>query len=469
MRWLLLLLLLITLTGCTRSPLESTSQGRSTVSLPAMEVTPALRAMSSAIPQSTMAALQPSVTALLPTAIAAPTPSAIPAPLPLPTLAALVEPDSPLEQELAQYSANALLYTRPDRFLVLGDGQGRHNLWLTSGICNMENDSTEQRAIWSADGRYLAISCNREPGSDMILTTVLDTQTGQPQPLDLPVGEVLPHQWSPGAQRLLIRALNGSEWYVYDAETGRVDTLLSLRESHAMAAWSPDGQRVALVGKHHDDQDAIIVVSYNGTQLRQYVIQPVDGYEGLGGALQWSADGRTLLFNRQVMTETGSRIYEAIGLNLENGTSDILATNRFSPLEFIWSPDGHWLFMGYAGQAGSHLGRWSLYRADGRLERVLSSEPDRDDSAIQWLPDSQGYVLFSVHLHVGVELRLGRIDGTEQVLARFLDTGPALPTLAISPDRTLIAAGLSERGIVILDRQGQQLALLPGRINMWRP
>ena len=145
MRWLLLLLLLITLTGCARSPLESTSQGRSTVSLPAMEVTPALRAMSSAIPQSTMAALQPSVTALLPTAIAAPTPSAIPAPLPLPTLAALVEPDSPLEQELAQYSANALLYTRPDRFLVLGDGQGRHNLWLTSGICNMENDSTEQR------------------------------------------------------------------------------------------------------------------------------------------------------------------------------------------------------------------------------------------------------------------------------------------------------------------------------------
>jgi Tol biopolymer transport system component len=392
-----------------------------------------------------------------------------PPPRASPTLAPLATPALPLRQLLHDSVDDVLLYARTDRFLMLTDVHNQRPLWVTAGICNLVNDSTEQSGQWSVDGRYLAVTCNREQQSDRIQTSILDTVTGKVQILLL--HETVQVRWSPTSPQVLIQSFtgDGSTWDVVDARSQQITTLTTITDQNSAAAWSPDGTRVALTGHRENPPDTVTIMRSDGSQQRRVPVGDQPGATGLFGPISWSPDGTFLLLNRQLPLQPNTATYQALRLDIDSGQSQILADGLHAVLEFSWSPDGAWFVMGQGGQPGSHLGRWALYRADGTLIHYISVDPQRDDIAIRWLPDSQRLVIMAVRLSVGVEVILRDLQGHETVIARYPNTGPGFPALAIAPSGTYVAVHLSTQGIAILDLAGQEQVMLPGRINAWRP
>jgi len=388
-------------------------------------------------------------------------------PVPSPTLAPLATPVLPLNVALHQYVGDALLYTRPDRFLMITDSRNHQSLWLTSGICTMVNDRTEQRGLWSIDGRYLAVTCNQDQNSDRIQTSIVDTQTGKVQQVKL--RETSSDSWSPTTPQLLVREVNAATWYVVDARTGQITKLIALSDPNSSAAWSRDGTRVAVTGHRAGQPDAVYILNSDGSHPRRLPVDDVSSSTALPGPVSWSPDGTFLLINRQLSPAPNTYAYQALRLDVGNGHTQILVDTPHATLEFYWSPDGAWFVMGQPGQPGSHVGRWSLYRADGTFLHAISTDPQRDDIAIRWLPDSQRFVIMAVRLTVGVEIITSDLQSNETVIARYPKNGPGFPALAIAPSGTLVAVHLSEQGIAILNLAGQEQAILPGRIDAWRP
>jgi Tol biopolymer transport system component len=145
--------------------------------------------------------------------------------------------------------------------LMITDSHNQQLLWLTDGICNMVNDSTEQGGRWSVGGRYLAITCNQDQNSDIVYTSILDTQTGKVQ--SVPLRETITDSWSPIARYLLIRHANldgdGVDWYVVDARTRKITKLTTLSDQNSAAVWSPDGTRVAITGYSVGQPNAVAI------------------------------------------------------------------------------------------------------------------------------------------------------------------------------------------------------------------
>ena len=448
-----ILILLTLLVGCTGTP-ETNNQTINDMTQVSPQVTLA--------PEPTQ--MDASTDSLPPTA----TPSTLPTPIEQPTPASPATPEVPLEQALNRFTDDALVYARRDRFLMITDVSSQQQTWLTEQICNMENFGAEQSGIWSVDGRYLAITCNRDPGSDITITTLLDTQTGQIQPLDFEAEWIFAHSWSPITPKVLVsHGFGPVDWYVVDAPTGQHTKLITLSDTNASADWSPDGKHIAITGSE-DETDVVYIINVDSGAIREFRTDQIPDYYSLN-AISWSPDESFLLLNRQLNPAPDTYTHQAIRLDAETGAVQILTDHLHNTPEFQWSPDGSWFIIGHPGRFEAPLGQWSLYDANGTFIRNLSTDSERDDIAIRWLPNSQQFVIMTVRLDFGVEVILSDLEGNEQVLARYPDKGPSFPALAIAPSGSYIAVGLSELDIAIVDVQGNEQSMIQGRIKRWRP
>lgn len=458
---IVIITLLVFLAGCATAPQTVISPTNVTVQSPLPFAVP------TRVPLPTFQATSTTAPIIVPSR--QPIAPIQPTLVPQATLVPLVTPAMPLNQAIHQYTGDALLYTRPDRFLMLTDPSAHQPLWLTAGICNLENGSTEQGGEWSVDGRYLAVTCNQAPNSDLIQTSILDTFTGKVQPI--PLQDATSDSWSPVHPQVLIRQFNGDgvDWYVVNARTQKITQLVKGSDQNAAAAWSPDGMHIAITGYRMGQLDAVTLLDNNGSHVRQLSVADDRSATGLLGPISWSSDGTFLLLNRQRNPSPHIYTYQALRLDVGTGQSQILVDSSLAVLEFHWSPDGAWFVMGQPGQPSSHLGRWSLYDADGTLLHAISTNSQRDDIAIRWLPNSQLFVIMAVRLNVGVEIITSDLQSNETVIARYPNNGPGFPALAIAPSGAFLAVYLSGQGITILNVAGQEQALMSGRINAWRP
>ncbi len=115
-------------------------------------------------------------------------------------------------------------------------------------------------AKWSPDGRYLAaLTTVGEPAVKMIDLTILDMSTGETRRLDLGHEYLYNLSWSPNSRDLVIMAeadrydptrRNQYDLYLVDAATGDSRQMLAghifMFSGAYGAAWSPDGQEIAL-------------------------------------------------------------------------------------------------------------------------------------------------------------------------------------------------------------------------------
>ncbi len=232
---------------------------------------------------------------------------------------------------------------------------------------------------FSPDGRSLAYHSSNDLGLDQVLVQGVSDE----KPRVLGVGSY--PQWSRDGKRVLFsrRRLNEYGLYVARADGSENEESLKPIAKGQIGRWSPDEKRLAAVVPHIEggkDRWQIQVVPSGSAQANFRHTLP----ENFGQiqSLEWSPDGRSLLFTTS--SPSGTELHV---LNLNSPE-----TKRLPEGENVrnagfgsWSPDGREILfrMGpdpASGSSGSS--RLCVMKTDGTGVRPI------------WNPTSQGQVIF---------------------------------------------------------------------------
>ena len=199
--------------------------------------------------------------------------------------------------------------------------------------------------------------------------------------------------------------------------------------------WSPDGTKIAFLGKRMDTAEyvaEVYVMNATGTGLKQLTNLHNSTYSP-----QWSPDGTKVLFSSRPLSndhDYGVQIYviNADGsgqINLSNYTGD-----DNNPK---WSPDGTKIaFNRFAYYNNSFGSRAYVVNADGTGLKQLAL-PDgafyTNSYIFGWSPDGTK-IIFRAYGPTADETIIMNIDGTAK--EKFKDTNKILMNL--SPDRTKV-------------------------------
>lgn len=150
---------------------------------------------------------------------------------------------------------------------------------------------------WSPDGRNLAF--NRTSPRDSAGTWIVDL-AGERAPYRLDLGDVLGEMpdWSPDGSRIALGGYDGSggrNLYVWSIPEQKLRRLTNQRGEEGYPRWAPDGRRIA----YTTDSGIRVIDADTGAD------HAVPGTDQVGlSAWQtsdWSPDGRTIVYSRQVL------------------------------------------------------------------------------------------------------------------------------------------------------------------------
>ncbi|MBI3242658.1 MAG: PD40 domain-containing protein [Chloroflexi bacterium] len=180
-----------------------------------------------------------------------------------------------------------------------------------------------------------------------------------------------------------------------DTNAGKTSELLLPDTLYGPMAWSPDGQRLAILIRAFDKVE-IYVVDIATLQQTLVLDMPADN-PGAGPLLSlfshdiaWSPDGAKLAFTVYWPSEKPSGEYTSQGdiylLTFEGGElsrlTDSPSFNDFSP---SWSPSGRSVLYVTAPVNNIFAGRLSIITVDGSCKKIIPSPSNIGDAA--WSPE----------------------------------------------------------------------------------
>lgn len=238
-------------------------------------------------------------------------------------------------------------------------------------------------------------------------------------------------RWSPTGDRIAFvsNSGEGSEIYLYWAETGALARLTQLENNPSSLEWSPDGKNIAFTMKvnakapviakmpekpenanwakppritdrlkHEADGSGyikpgfthIFSISAEGGTPRQLTSGDFNHH----GGLSWSPDGNKIYFsaNRSEDWEYDFRNSEVYAVNVKNGNIEEL-TQRSGPDEApIISPDGKFIaYLGYEDRVQTYqIQQLQIMNVDGSEKKLISDKLDRSISDPVWASNSKG-------------------------------------------------------------------------------
>ena len=158
--------------------------------------------------------------------------------------------------------------------------------------------------------------------------------------------------------------------------------------------WSPDGRRLAYVGG--------LVNSDNTPGMTLFVTDPDNNHplalkEGMGGGIDWSLDGKRILFDYPYNFAIDLKGKGIWSLDVDNGSVVNIIPPKEEDRYFQalpeWSPDGQWIKYCYMLQEGALP--CEMYRLSDGLISSLDSKSIGEQftpSQINWSPDSSQLV-----------------------------------------------------------------------------
>lgn len=230
-------------------------------------------------------------------------------------------------------------------------------------------------------------------------------------------------------------------------------------------AWSPDGQWLAFVGGD-GVRDDVYVVRADGSALTRVTGTAV----GEKGPV-WSPDGGRLAYTVGPSTGIPSSIH-VVG---RDGRSDevVLRGPDVGVVELQdWSPDGRTLlFTKDVSSEGGHIALWAM-APDGSDQRLLRAEEGDFGSGARYSPDGT-QIAFQADLDGGC---IYRSDPLVQRLTRVTTGCSQGGSLSWSPDGTQLALGGGAHGpvdLVVADvgSDRRQTVTTGSRVSYvdWRP
>jgi Tol biopolymer transport system component len=258
---------------------------------------------------------------------------------------------------------------------------GLQNIWLYNPDSDQERRVTNTRAfrafvnqaVWSSNGRYLAIDYAQNPTGIEIydLTAQSSVEVSSKThsslrdwPHDLLGVEQLPNG------TLKVDPRSRLQTYFWE-------------QSHPV--WIEQDRRVVFMAPASEDRVALFVVDVDGTELRELL----PSLPGLAGLPTLTPDGQTLAFVRYPAWNARDRVEIAlVNLSTKAITSLVVLPAPSSDDELYisgldWSPDGRYLAF-----SSNHEGESDIYiiASDGQAWMNLTDEIDGDAVNPIWRP-----------------------------------------------------------------------------------
>jgi dipeptidyl aminopeptidase/acylaminoacyl peptidase len=302
----------------------------------------------------------------------------------------------------------------------------------------------------SPDGSRIAyVRRTNDVMTDQAVSSIwlVDTRSGRQTPLVTGEGSHVSPRWSPDGERLAYVSTEsggGPELHVRWMDSGESANITALPEAPAAIAWSPDGTRLAYTARVAGEPvvlgaapakpegaewgaplqiiDRVTYRRDGGGYIKPGTMQLflVDAAGGAprqltfgeydnGGTVEWSPDGRTLLFsaNRREDWELEPLRGDIYALDTASGAIRAL-TSRVGPdMAPQYAPDGRRIaYLGFddVGNAFDQTGLWVM-NADGTDHRRVAPGFDRGFDGLEWTEAG----LFASYEDEG-EHRVARVD-----------------------------------------------------------
>jgi Tol biopolymer transport system component len=295
---------------------------------------------------------------------------------------------------------------------------------------------------FSPDGRYIAYDALVEEDSPRRDIFLLAVETRKETALvgDPAIDRVL--DWTPDGTRLLFDSDRGMEpgsgrraWLVEAADgvAAGAPTLVTpeLRVTRGLG-FDRDGSYYYCCGPAPDQpRGGLYLADFDPTTGELEAPRLTAG--GIGGAVDWSPDGRYLAYAYHSYPFPSTLGIRAVESGEEHRVPLTLRPNQ--PFALQWSPDGGWLL----AQARDHRDQWGVYRIDAKTGRAAAVLQEPGVRWPAWLHDGRvAYVLPDDS------------DDSQRIFVRDLGTSedrdlcrvpaPAhLSQLAVSPDDRWLA------------------------------
>jgi Tol biopolymer transport system component len=143
---------------------------------------------------------------------------------------------------------------------------------------------------WAPDGQFLVFPSARAGSRNLWRVSIAG---GVPEALTTGPGDDLDPVGSPDGRTLLFANVKRT-WavVVHDVKSGGRRTLLEKRTPLVFPTYSPDGRRIALMGRNSRGETHLFVMNADGSNLTAVT----DGAGELNIMPRWSSDGETLYF-----------------------------------------------------------------------------------------------------------------------------------------------------------------------------
>lgn len=239
-----------------------------------------------------------------------------------------------------------------------------------TGYRQLTNNSTNTYypAI-SPDGASIVYAVNKYDDFDLYLLVLSNSKLFQ---LTSNIGNSFSPDFSPDGKQILFanKAAEGPSSLWAMGRTGENPHLLYAGPNTIVgAAWSPDGNRVA-IAMSVDSPYTFEIFLLDLLDLKAQPRRLSHGLSGIGGSIDWSPDGKNLLiFAGPVAAREIYRLDVATG----NATQLTFGGNNAAA---SYSPDGQWIV--YNSLRKDNQADLYIMRADGHLTRQLTSDPEPD-------------------------------------------------------------------------------------------
>lgn len=223
---------------------------------------------------------------------------------------------------------------------------------------------------WAPDGAWFVAESDAQGFSDLV--RMAPRQDAEAEPVATAAeGNFEPSVSPDGARVAFVSSREGDpEIYVMRADGTDVQRLTAFHKEDWAPRWSPDGQWIAFLSGR-EGRARVFVVRPDGRDTR-----PASGSAATGDEREvaWSPDGRKLAFvGRLPSGET--RIWVA---SVDGGEPVALTDGKHRDDQPAWSPDGKYLVFVSERDGNADL---YLVRADGSGQTRLTQAPGAD-----WLP-----------------------------------------------------------------------------------